>query len=104
MSQNPRLHLTIHEIAATQIIDGDPPETAMTAQRLRELGRDRHESLHMIMSTLTPQIWQAMSGRPYSPEQQLAALAALPGSWDRELARTRQRPRRPRGDDRRRRR
>src|SRR5688572_17600235 len=40
---NPRLHLTIHEIVATQIVDDDPPEVWATAQRLRKLGYGRHE-------------------------------------------------------------
>jgi hypothetical protein len=45
---NLRLHLTIHEIVATQIVDDDPPEVWATAQRLRKLGYGRHEILHMI--------------------------------------------------------
>ena len=40
---NPRLHLTIHEIIASQIVDDDPPEVWATAQHLRKLGYGRHE-------------------------------------------------------------
>jgi hypothetical protein len=50
---NPRLHLTIHEIVASQIVDDDPPEVWSTAQRLRELGYGRHEVLHMLGAAMT---------------------------------------------------
>jgi Domain of unknown function (DUF1841) len=47
LDYNPRLHLAMHQIVATQIVDCDPPEVWATAQRLREHGYDRHEILHM---------------------------------------------------------
>jgi hypothetical protein len=84
---NPRLHLMIHEIVATQIIDGDPPEMFETAERLTAGGRDRHDVLHMLGSTVSEQIWSATNDqRPYDRAAHVAALAALPGSWD-EMAR-----------------
>jgi hypothetical protein len=49
---DPRLHLTIHEIVAAQVIDGDPPEVLATARRLVELGRDHHEVLHVLGSVV----------------------------------------------------
>jgi Domain of unknown function (DUF1841) len=82
---NPRLHLTIHEIVATQLADHDPPEVWETAQRLRRLGYGRHEILHMLGSAMTPQLWSALHDeREYDPDQHRAALAALPESWERE--------------------
>jgi hypothetical protein len=82
---NPRLHLVIHEIVATQIMDDDPPEVFETASRLIALGRDPHEVLHMLGSTMTGQIWAAMRGeRAYDRADHVAALLALPGTWDRE--------------------
>lgn len=81
---NPRLHLTIHEIVATQIVDGDPPEVWATAQRLRKLGYGRHEVLHMLGAAMTPQLWGALHDqREYDLEAHRAALAALPQSWER---------------------
>jgi hypothetical protein len=81
---NPRLHLTIHEIVATQIADDDPPEVWATAQRLRRLGYGRHEILHMLGAAMTPQLWAALHDqRAYDPEEHRAALAALPESWER---------------------
>jgi hypothetical protein len=81
---NPRLHLTIHEIVATQIVDDDPPEVWATAQRLRKLGYGRHEVLHMLGAAMTPQLWVALHDqREYDREVHRAALAALPQLWER---------------------
>jgi hypothetical protein len=81
---DPRLHLTIHEIVATQIVNDDPPEVWATAQRLRKLGYGRHEVLHMLGAAMTPQLWNALHNqREYDPEAHRAALAALPESWER---------------------
>lgn len=81
---NPRLHLIIHEIVATQIVDDDPPEVWATAQRLRKLGYGRHEILHMLGAAMTPQLWGALhEQRDYDLEAHRAALAALPESWER---------------------
>jgi hypothetical protein len=81
---NPTLHLTIHEIVATQIVDDDPPEVWATAQRLRKLGYGRHEVLHMLGAAMTPQLWGALHDeRAYDLGAHRAALAALPESWER---------------------
>lgn len=84
---NPRLHLAIHEVVATQIIDDDPPEAYETAERLLALGRDHHEVLHMLGFCVSAQIWGATHHqREYSREEHVRALAALPGSFDDEFA------------------
>jgi hypothetical protein len=81
---NPRLHLTIHEIVATQLVDDDPPEVWATAQRLRELGYGRHEILHMLGAAMAPQLWATLRDqREYDPDEHRAALDALPESWER---------------------
>jgi hypothetical protein len=82
---NPRLHLTIHEIVATQLWDDSPPEVWDTAVRLLEAGYERHEILHMLARPVSDQIWAALHDeRPYERERHVAALQALPGSWERE--------------------
>jgi hypothetical protein len=82
---NPRLHLSVHEIVAAQLAEHDPPEVWATAQRLRRLGYGRHEILHMLGAAITPQLWTALHDqREYDLEAHRAALAALPGSWERE--------------------
>jgi hypothetical protein len=82
---NPRLHLMVHEIIATQLANDDPPQVWATAQRLRRLGYGRHEILHMLSAAMAPQLWAAMRDqRDYDLEQHRSALAALPDAWERE--------------------
>ena len=82
---SPRLHLTIHEVIATQLADGDPPDVWATAQRLRKLGYGRHEILHMLGAAMAPQLWAALHDQGgYDPDEHRAALDALPESWERE--------------------
>ena len=57
---NPNLHIALHEIVVERLWTDDPPETWSTAQRLTELGYDRHEVLHMLMSVLSDEILEAM--------------------------------------------
>jgi hypothetical protein len=94
-TMNPRMHLAIHEVVAQQLIDGEPPEAIETARRLLALGRDPHEVLHMLGSTVSAHLWNVLHDqRPYNRAEHVAALAALPGSWDRQAARARSRPQR----------
>jgi hypothetical protein len=82
---NPRLHLVMHAIVAKQLADLDPPEVWDAARRLRRLGYPRHEILHMLGTAMGDQLWHAMhEQRDYDPDAHAAALAALPGSWERQ--------------------
>ena len=82
---NPRLHLALHEIVATQLAELDPPEVWATAQRLRRLGYGRHEILHMLGAAMSGELWEALHDqREYDLDEHRAALAALPASWERE--------------------
>ena len=82
---NPRLHLTMHEVVATQLWDDSPPEVWDTAVRLRDAGYDRHEILHMLARAVSEQIWGALhEERSYDHDRHVAALQALPGAWERE--------------------
>jgi hypothetical protein len=84
---NPRLHLAMHEIVGNQLWDGDPPEVWETAVRLRDAGYERHEILHMLGRPVSEQIWAALhKDQAYDRPRHLAALRALPGSWERERA------------------
>jgi hypothetical protein len=82
-SMNPRLHIAMHQGVADQIVNEDPREVWQTALRLEALGYNRHDVLHMLASVLGEEI-RLMLGeqRPYEPERHLAALEALPGSWE----------------------
>ena len=81
---NPRLHLAMHEIVATQLWDNEPPEVWETATRLLEAGYERHEILHMLGRPAVEQVWATLhEGRPYDRGEHVAALQALPRSWER---------------------
>jgi hypothetical protein len=85
---NPRLHLAIHEMVATQVIDDDPPEVFATLQRLVGAGRDQHEALHMLGSAVAAQLWAAThEQRPYDRAEHVRALEALPRLWDDQAGR-----------------
>ncbi len=87
---NIRLHLAMHEIVASQLADDDPPEVNETAQRLLAAGYDRHEVLHMLAGAMSGQIHAALTAAaPYNHAQHVAALRALPASWERDRAKRR---------------
>jgi hypothetical protein len=80
-----RLHLTMHQVLANQLAEDDPPEVYLTAQRLLAAGYDRHEVLHMLAAPIAEQIHATLhDGEEYNLDWHLAALAALPGSWERQ--------------------
>ena len=82
---NPRLHLAMHKVVATQLWDGDPPEVWETAVRLRDAGYERHEILHMLSGSVSDQVWAAWHDhQSYDRARHVAALRALPESWERE--------------------
>jgi Domain of unknown function (DUF1841) len=82
---NPRLHLAMHEIVATQLWDDSPSEVWATAVRLLDAGYERHEILHMLGRPVSDQVWAALHDeRPYDHERHVAALRALPGSWEQD--------------------
>lgn len=80
---SPELHITMHEILATQLWDDDPPEVWRTAKRLQDLGNERHEILHMLASTIADQTFRMLRDQvPYDGEEHRRALQALPESWE----------------------
>jgi Domain of unknown function (DUF1841) len=82
---NPRLHVAMHEVVAKQLWDGDPSEVWATARRLLGLGYERHEILHMLAHIVSAQVYDALARhQPYDRDRHLAALAALPDSWEAE--------------------
>jgi hypothetical protein len=84
---NPRLHFAMHEIVATQLWDDDPPEVWATAARLLDSGYDRHDILHMLAAPVAQQVWGTLhEERPYDRDLHVAALQALPASWEQERA------------------
>lgn len=79
---NPRLHVTVHEIVADQLVGDDPPEVWETALRLTALGHARHDVLHMLGSVITGTLWADLEGGAPADRLRVAdRLDALPGSW-----------------------
>jgi len=57
----------------------------LTARRLLDSGYDRHEVLHMLAGAMAEQIHAALAGTGgYDRDRHLAALSALPESWERQ--------------------
>jgi Domain of unknown function (DUF1841) len=75
---NPRLHLAMHEVAANQLWDDDPPEAWRAAKRLQAAGVDRHEILHQLTWVAAEHLHGALSSKQsVDPEAYAAALDAL---------------------------
>ncbi|MDA8311915.1 MAG: SEC-C metal-binding domain-containing protein [Actinomycetota bacterium] len=78
------LHLAIHEVLSNQLWAGDPPEVGETADRLRGLGYERHEILHMLGSVVAEELRRAMlGGSLFETSERTRLLDALPGAWGR---------------------
>jgi hypothetical protein len=83
---DPQLHLAMHEIVANQLLADEPPEMWDTAKRLTNAGYERHEVLHMLASAVTADVYSALHDKQsHDPARTRAALAALPGLWERQL-------------------
>jgi hypothetical protein len=86
-TMSPAMHISMHEIVATQLWDDDPPEAWETAQRLISAGYDRHEVLHMLASVASGDVYAALvEGRRHALDKTRAALNALPESWEQARA------------------
>lgn len=82
---NPRLHLVMHGIVAAQLWEDSPPEVWQAASRLLDSGYERHEILHMLCRPVASQVWEAwIDEQAYDRDAHVAALRALPGTWERE--------------------
>lgn len=80
---NPRLHLAMHAVIANQLMADDPPQAWDTAQRLLDLGYERHEVLHMLASAISEHMLGALrDGSALDPDEYLALLDDLPDSWE----------------------
>jgi len=79
---SPRLHITMHQIAASQLLADDPPETWQAVQRLAALGYDWHNIMHMIAAVISDDIYRAMKeNQPFDPGDYARRLNELPGEW-----------------------
>lgn len=66
-------HLAWHEEIATRLWEGDPPQLWEAAQRLLDLGHDRHDVLHVLI-----EIAERMGGDPEELAAALDDIADIP--------------------------
>ena len=79
---NPRLHVTMHQIVARQILAGDPPKAWQTVQRLAGLGHGWHAIMHMIAGLAAEDVHAALAEhRQPDPEGYARRLDQLPAGW-----------------------
>lgn len=78
----PRLHITLHQVVANQLLAGNPPQTWRTVQRLAGLGYDWHNIMHMIARLVSDDIYQATTEqKPFDLRDYVQRLSELPGDW-----------------------
>ena len=58
---SPRLHITMHQVVANQLLADDPPGTWQTVQRLAGLGYDWHNVMHMISAVVGEDLHRAVT-------------------------------------------
>lgn len=81
---NAALHVSLHEIVATQLWNDDPAEVWLTAVRLTSLAYEHHDVLHMLMQVVGEDVRRALSGEAIRDQSAMSrALAELPASWER---------------------
>ena len=79
---SPRLHVTMHQIVARQLLANDPPETWQTVQRLAQLGYDWHNIMHMIAALIAEDVHRTMAEhKRFDADDYARRLNALPGDW-----------------------
>ncbi|HYF80536.1 MAG TPA: DUF1841 family protein [Symbiobacteriaceae bacterium] len=57
---NPRLHVMLHQVVETQLLNNAPPEVRGTLAHLLGLGIDRHAAIHLMMEGLLKDIRTAV--------------------------------------------
>jgi len=76
----PRLHITLHQVVANQLLAGNPPQIWQTVQRLAGLGYDWHNIMHVIARLVGDDIYQATTGqKPFDLRDYVQRLSELPG-------------------------
>jgi hypothetical protein len=79
---SPRLHVTLHQVVASQLLADDPRDTWLTVQRLAGLGYDWHNIIHMIAGVVGDDLYEALNKRrTFDPADYARRLSELPGDW-----------------------
>lgn len=73
-----RLHLAVHVVVETQLVEGSPPEVPETLARLLARGVARHDAIHVIGEVASEEVISCLSrGERYDEERYVARLRAL---------------------------
>jgi hypothetical protein len=79
---SPRLHVTMQQIVARQILAGEPPQTWQAVQRLAGLGHDWHTIMHVIAGLVSEDVHAALAEhRQPDPADYARRLDQLPAGW-----------------------
>jgi hypothetical protein len=79
---SPRLHVTMHQIVARQILAGEPPQTWQAVERLAGLGYDWHTIMHMIAGLVAEDVHAALAeDRQPDLADYSRRLDQLPAGW-----------------------
>lgn len=79
----PRLHLVLHDVIASQLWQDNPREVWRTARRLQLGDYDPHEIHHMLAYAVAEPLRRSVVNRePFDSDVYLTRLSELPGSWE----------------------
>lgn len=83
-----RLHLAIHAVVETQVLEGNPAGTASTLDRLVREGLDRHEAIHAVGAVASEEVLACLSdpSKRYDEKRYIARLEALTARGWREAS------------------
>ena len=84
MKQDKRVGKLILEVVENQLMNGEPPETGATLDRLVNQGIEVPEAKRLIACVLASELYDMLkSQRPYDRDVYVAALDRLPElPWD----------------------
>ena len=75
---NPYLHLTMHAAIEDQLAAKDPPEVAVTLDRLMGQGMSRHDAIHAIAAVFIELAFPVFQGRePFNTKRYIKRLRRL---------------------------
>jgi hypothetical protein len=81
---SPEVERVLREAVLDQVREKNPPETAVTLERLQRDGMSRDEAIRWIMAALLQEMSVMIrDNRTYDRDSYVAALDRLPGLTDR---------------------
>ncbi len=85
---NPRVHVLLHQIVETQLLQNEPPAARAAVAHLLGLGVDRHAAIHLLGAGLTREIHGALTDperRPGYTAHLQRLLHTRPGAYPGDL-------------------